>query len=225
LNQVIGIVCGLQSEAKAVRSTCDDERIRLGVSGANASRAERIASDFCAKGASVIISVGVSGGLDPELQPGDLLIGNSVATGLGEHFDCDQELLQGASGLSQLPVVLYGADEIIASTDEKTVLFNKYKAVAVDMESHGAARAAKVAGVPFLAIRAIADPADYALPPAAMNAVAPDGSTRILKTLFECVKAPGQFPALLKLGANSEKALKTLRSHLPAHLKAVRDNL
>ncbi|MEX0644518.1 MAG: hypothetical protein WD076_04365, partial [Parvularculaceae bacterium] len=69
-------------------------------------------------------------------------------------------------------------------------------------------------GVPFAAIRAIADPANRALPAAALNAVAPDGSMKILTVLIASAKAPGEFPALLKLGADSEKALKTLRRDL-----------
>jgi hypothetical protein len=82
------------------------------------------------------------------------------------------------------------------------------------MESHGAARAARTSGVPFAAVRAIADPASRALPPAALNAVAPDGSTKTLSVLMACAKAPGQFPALLQLGADSEAALKALRRDL-----------
>jgi nucleoside phosphorylase len=106
--------------------------------------------------------------------------------------------------------VLLGADSIIASAEDKARLFASYGAVAVDMESHGAARAAKAADVPFAAIRAIADPAGRALPKAALGAVAMDGSTRVIATLLKCAKAPGDFPALLLLGRDSGAALKTL---------------
>ncbi|HXI88235.1 MAG TPA: hypothetical protein VNH64_12305, partial [Parvularculaceae bacterium] len=122
------------------------------------------------------------------------------------------ELEGGALPLER--AILFGSDEIIASAREKARLFERYGAVAVDMESHGAARAARSAGVPFAAIRAIADPASRALPPSALNAVAPDGSTKTLSVLWECAKAPGQFPALLQLGSDSEAALKTLRNNL-----------
>ena len=82
------------------------------------------------------------------------------------------------------------------------------------MESHGAARAAAQNNTPFIAIRAIADPADRALPQAALGAVAPDGSTRVLKTLGAALRDPKQFPGLMKLGADSDAALKTLRRDL-----------
>lgn len=225
MSRFIGVVCGLQSEAKVVRLSCNEPQVRIGVSGANASRAEKIAADFCAEGAGVIISVGVSGGLDPAMTSGRLLIGDAVTTMGGDCFQCDQVLLRAILREGRSPVHLYGSDDIIASAAEKAAIFKKCEAVAVDMESHGAARAAKTSEVPFLAIRAVADPADRALPSAAMNAVAPDGSTRVLKTLLECAKAPGQFPALLKLGSDSEKALKTLRGELPAIFKAIKEAL
>ena len=109
---------------------------------------------------------------------------------------------------------LFGADFIIDSASKKSELFANHSAVAVDMESHGAARAAAHAGVPFLAIRAIADPADRALPKAALGAVAPDGSTRVMATLGAALRDPKQFPELMKLGADSAAATKTLRRDL-----------
>ena len=135
-----------------------------------------------------------------------------------DRFEVDKHLLATLrDAVSDARVaLLFGADEIIADTQRKAKLFADTSALAVDMESHAVARAAKAAGVPFLAIRAIADPSDRAMPPAALNAVAADGSTRVLKTLGAAMRDPKQFPALLKLGADSEAALKTLRRDLGA---------
>ncbi len=55
--------------------------------------------------------------------------------------------------------------------------------LAVDMESHGAARFAENWGLPFAALRAIADPQHRALPPAAMVGMKPDGSADIKAVL------------------------------------------
>lgn len=220
----IAVICGLKSEAQAVSASVDMARVRVGVSGANAACAEEIAKEFCNDGARAVISVGVSGGLDPALAPGDLIIGEKVITDGGLVYVSDRTLLgvinpaiSGESREERGEVVLgalFGADVIIDSAFAKANLFQKHKCVAVDMESHGAARAAARAGVPFLAIRAIADPADRALPPAALGAVAPDGSTRVLKTLGAALRDPKQFPDLMKLGADSAAAIKTLRQNL-----------
>ena len=211
----IGVVCGLKSEAAAVRGALgDDARIRIGVSGANAARAEDIAKRFCADGARAILSVGVSGGLDPALEPGNLVIGAAVVDGAGALYESDPGLLAAMRGDAGRKARIFGADDIIDSAEAKAALFRNHQAVAVDMESHGCARAAAEAGVPFLAVRAIADPADRALPPAALGAVAPDGSTRVLKTLGAALRDPGQFPELMKLGEDSAAATRTLRRDL-----------
>lgn len=216
-NLFIGVVCGLKSEAAAVRSALgDDARIRIGVSGANAQRAEDIAAQFCTEGARAIASVGVSGGLDPALAPGDLIIGEKTVTKTADALFCDEVLLEVVRKTLTDGIVsaVFGSDDIIDSAEAKVMLFNRHKAIAVDMESHGCARAAREVGVPFLAIRAIADPADRALPPAALGAIAPDGSTRVVKTLRAALRDPKQFPELMKLGADNRAALQTLRRDL-----------
>ncbi|NOX94317.1 MAG: hypothetical protein GXP04_04255 [Alphaproteobacteria bacterium] len=250
----IAIICGLKSEAQAVSAVLDASKIRVGVSGANAERAENIAREFCEDGAMAVISIGVSGGLDPALKPGDLIIGDEIIGDDGAVYESDRYLLKSITTsfvtLSSLhpeespgrdsatwrlvrkdglvtkdegkrapqdEVItgpLFGSDDIIESAGKKAALFQNHGCLAVDMESHGAARAAANAGVSFLAIRAVADPADRALPPAALGAIAPDGSTRMLATLGAAMRDPKQFPALLKLGADSGAALKTLRRSL-----------
>ena len=243
----IAVICGLKSEAQVVSRAVDASKIRVGVSGANAGRAEGIARQFCQDGAAAIISIGVSGGLEPSLAPGDLIIGETVIADDGAVYESDRYLLgsittarsreSGNPGKQKImgphfrgdergegldanvkPITgaLFGSDDIIETAGEKTALFQNHGCLAVDMESHGAARAAARAGVPFLAIRAVADPADRALPPAALGAVAPDGSTRMLATLGAALRDPKQFPALIKLGADSGAALKTLRRDLRA---------
>jgi nucleoside phosphorylase len=167
-----------------------------------------------------VVSIGVSGGLDPALKPGDLVIGDKVVAGAGGEWESDVSLLS-AAARAELKITpttgaVFGSDIVIDDVGTKAVLHAGHQCVAVDMESHGAARAATEAGVPFIAIRAVADPADRALPKSALNAVAPDGSTRMLATLGAALRDPQQFPALMKLGGDSEAALKTLRRDLGA---------
>ncbi len=219
----IGVVCGLKSEAAAARAALrslgrGSDRLAVGISGANAARAEQIARGYAAQGAAALVSVGVSGGLAPHLEAGDLILGERVRVADGREFGCDPLLLEAlaleAEGLSGARAVLFGSDEIVATPRAKAALFDRHGCVAVDMESHGVARAAQAAGTPFAAIRAIADPASRALPRAALNAVGPDGGTRVLPVLIECARRPSDFPALLRLGADSEAALKSLRGGL-----------
>ena len=145
----IGVICGLKSEAAAVSASVDQSKIRIGVSGANAARAEEIAKQFCDEGAAAILSVGVSGGLDPALKPGDLIIGETVIADDGSIYGADNYLMsimREARPEHARFAPLFGADGIIDSAMKKSALFHNHGAVAVDMESHGAARAAAHAG-------------------------------------------------------------------------------
>lgn len=224
----IGIICGLKSEAKAVRAAFPDERVDVVISGANAQRAELLARALCQPGkdqfgaergaVDLILSVGVSGGLLPAYQPGDLVIGSEVVTKNGERFACEPRGLEmlkkshRAVGIN--PSIIYGSDEVVMSAEHKQKIHAETGAKSVDMESHGAARAAAQAGIAFLAVRAIADPADRALPTAALNAVKPDGGTRVFSTLVNAARDPLQFSELAQLGNDSKQALKTLSINL-----------
>ncbi len=215
----LAVICGLKSEAGVVTNCPGADKVRIAVSGASAQRAYELARIAAQDGAAAIVSLGVSGGLDPALAPGDILIGDEIiADEAGDCFSADSFLVSAAKkALSDRAVScgrLFGSDAIVQSAAHKAALFQNHNAIAVDMESHGAARAAAEFRTPFIAIRAVADPAARALPKAAMNAVAPDGSTRIAATLVEMAKAPGDIPALLQLGSDSQKALKALRRDL-----------
>lgn len=234
-----GLICGLKSEARAVTralnaSGLDADTFLIGISGADASRAEDIAESFVARGAPALFSIGVSGGLDPARMPGDLVLAHTVAAmDLSQDLSADgrahhdggatREITSAISQNAFPPAhhaqLIFGSDAIIQSREEKSMLFRRTGAVAVDMESHGVAHTAMVHDLPFLAVRAIADPAGRTLPPAALGAVAPDGSTRIGKTLLAMTKAPGEIPALLQLGSDSQAALASLRRDLGGLLR------
>lgn len=216
----IGVVCGLKSEAaaagKAARALRGaEDRVRIGVSGADSGRAEAIARRFAREGAATLLSVGVSGGLDPGLATGALVATSDVQSASGRievrrASVAPVIVAAGASAPTIVDALIYGSDKIIRTSAEKAALFRETGAVAVDMESHGAAKAASDAGLPFLALRAVADPASRAIPNAALGAVAEDGGTRVLPTLLRCARAPQEFPALLQLGADSAEALRAL---------------
>ena len=82
--------------------------------------------------------------------------------------------------------------------------------VAVDMESHIAARLAAARKLPFAALRAIADPAERDLPPAALLALKPDGSPDLRAVLLSLMRRPAQLPALLRLAFDARAAFAAL---------------
>ena len=76
------------------------------------------------------------------------------------------------------------------------------------------------AGLPFLAVRAIADRASDDLPALAQHAVKPNGMPAVGRTLAAMLKNPAQIPGTLRLARRSAQALASLR-----RLEPVRDEL
>ncbi len=89
-------------------------------------------------------------------------------------------------------------------------------AVAVDLESAVVALAAAEAGLPFLVLRAIADPAERGLPAAARIRLKPDGAPDLGKILASLLVGPGQIGALIRLADDTRRALRTLSRAIAA---------
>ncbi len=213
----LGIVCGLKSEARALGDLAGHERIRIAISGASAERADAHASRLTAEGARALLSFGVSGGLNPDMTPGQLILATQTSWGGGAAHPADQALLSALeteareAGLDAVAGPIAGSDTIIATAADKHRLYTETQALAVDMESHAVARVARDAGLPSIAIRAVADPHDRAIPPSAANGVAPDGSVRPLRVIAAALLRPGDFPHLMEVGRDSARATESLR--------------
>lgn len=215
MSAFVAVICGLKSEAAAIKASLaaakiDADKVRIGVSGANAARAEDLAEGLIAAGARAVISAGLCGGLAPDLRPGDLIIGERVVSASGDVILSDRNLLA-AAPQSAPKVAIFGSDDIIDSAQKKALIFGRYASQTVDMESHGAARAAARASAPFIAVRAVADGASRALPKAALGAVMASGAINVLNVFLECVKSPQQFEEIAMLGRESGAATETLR--------------
>jgi hypothetical protein len=111
--------------------------------------------------------------------------------------------------LAPVTRAMIGSDVALASPAAKAALFARTGAAAVDMESHVLAQAGS--GLPLLILRAVADTAADALPPAALVAVRPDGSTDLAAVLGAVLRRPAQVPALMRLGKAAAKGEAGLR--------------
>ena len=103
-----------------------------------------------------------------------------------------------------------GQDRIAATVEDKRALLRRTGAIAVDMESHVAARVAARHQLPFAAIRIISDTAGEALPPAALVGMASDGGMALGAVLISLARRPAQLPALIRTGRNAGIALREL---------------
>ena len=88
-------------------------------------------------------------------------------------------------------------------------------AIAVDLESVVVARAAAALGIPFVVLRAIADPAARELPPAALVPLTGTGTPALRQVLASVLARPRQLPSLLTVAREARQALQALVG--PAH--------
>lgn len=191
--------------------------------GGSPERARARALGWTAEGrVHALMSFGLCGGLDPRLEPGHIVVAHRIALPDGGVLDFDagwaHAIAARLTGASVAP--LLGASDVAASADHKRALFERHAVPAVDMESRGVAEAAQEAGVPFVAVRAVADPAHRSLPKSAARAVDAHGRVRTLRVLLGLATRPLDVPALIALGADARRghaalAAAAMRALLP----------
>ena len=93
---------------------------------------------------------------------------------------------------------------------DKRALHESAGTVAVDMESHIAAKIAARHGVPFAACRVIIDPAERTLPPAALVGMRADGRPDVFAVIRSLCQQPRQVFALLRVVADARAARTAL---------------
>lgn len=167
--------------------------------------------------ADLLLSFGIAGGLAPGLAPGTLVLARAVVAADGARYPVDEsaharlrDRLDAAEG------DVLGGNAIVTSRAEKAALHARTGAVAVDLESAVVALAAAEAGLPFLVLRAIADPAERGLPAAARIRLKPDGAPDLGKILASLLVGPGQIGALIRLADDTRRALRTLSRAIAA---------
>jgi len=214
-----GIVTGMISEAGCLDQLpatdaqyCD---LRF-CAGGSPGRAESGAENLLADGAGALISFGVAGALDPQLRPGDLLVADTIVSGDGNRYDTTPAWSDGVARTFEAATtvrrgVIATTETPIITAEAKRSTGRALGAIAVDMESARVAAAAARGGIPFIAIRAIGDPASRDLPKAALAGLAPDGATRPAAVIAQLALRPWDLLSLIQLGKETARALKTLR--------------
>ena len=186
-------------------------------SGADGGRARDCARQMVAEGVHGLVSFGLAVGLAPVARPGDLIVADSVALPSGQSLRSDRawrdQLLEALAG-SSLPVKVArvaGRDALLSTTVEKQRTFRLTFAAALDTESHVVAEAASTAGLPFLVVRAIVDPAEVNRPFAIQAALAPDGAWRGFAVGARLCLRPWELPAAWRFMRESRAGLAMLR--------------
>lgn len=216
----IGVVTGLLAEADCIARPAGEwgqaSRPFLYCAGADGERAREGALRLIEDGAKALVSFGMAGGLDPSLEPGALICADTVQAPDRETLATSQDWRQRLIALinDELPVsvgAVITTTRPVASAAAKEALARDTGAIAVDMESHGVAAVAAEAGLPFIVIRAVADPARRALPRAALAGIGRDGGRRPLAVLLRLALRPLDIADVVRLAGDSRAALVSLR--------------
>jgi adenosylhomocysteine nucleosidase len=203
------IVSGLRREA-AMLAGPD----RFAVFGDGATLRVRL-SELAHLRPVAVISWGVCGGLDPQLRPGDLVLGAEVVSA-SERIPTDEavtsslarRLIDGGARVTLERVA--GVSAPVSSAPDKAELRRATGAAAVDMESLAAGRFALERQAPFVILRAVADPADRDLPPLVLSAVDSDGRIKAATVFGRLARSPGQLSGLIAAARDSRAAFGTL---------------
>jgi hopanoid-associated phosphorylase len=157
-----------------------------------------------------VLSFGIAGGLDPSLLCGDLVACTRVR-GPGGAYAAD---LGWAAAIARrcgarLGMVA-GSPSIVGEPSRKRALRLATGAMVVDLETETAAAFAASRGLPFAALRAVADTAEEVLPRAAAAGLTPDGRPAAGRVAMALLRQPRELPAVLTVAKRSRVALRAL---------------
>jgi hopanoid-associated phosphorylase len=209
------ILCttGLAAEAKIARGA----GLSAVIGGGDHRRTVKVLEE-AASAAECLVSFGIAGALSPDLRPGDVVLSTEVVDDDRRWLSSDSLRPRIAELLEQIGAIegpVLGAQMILATQQDKHRAWQETGAIAVDLESVVVARASAALGIPFIVLRAIADPAARGLPPAALVPLRPDGKPAVGQVLASVMRRPQQLPTLLGVAREARQALAALVG--PAH--------
>jgi adenosylhomocysteine nucleosidase len=223
----VGIVTALPAEARTLLGRrgrgrfplqqvfeCGQHRAIVG--GIGTALATRAAMQLIERGVSALISWGCAGGLHPDLRAGTLMLPEQILSVDGQYRVDSAWRSQLIDRIgTRLPVdtrPLLSSAEVLTGSAAKQSAFARHGAVAVDMESAAVAAVAASRNLPFLAVRAIADPQSLALPAFLPEITNEFGRPRLLRVSLALVRSPGALATLLALDSYFQESLRTLES-------------
>ena len=202
-----------------------NERTRASVIGIGRNAADLLAGLLDTAPCRLLLSLGYAGALDPHLQPGELVVGNSYLYGSSEavhgvpHATRAAMLLR-ESGLSVLEGAVLTVDEPLLTPLAKRRAYNGSGALVVDMEGRWIADVAASRNIPLIGIRAVLDEAYYPLP-AFIATIIADGGRREWVHAFRAILRPSAARSFLPLALKSRRASRALQMAVQGILPAI----
>lgn len=150
-----------------------------------------------------VIAIGIAGGLSKDLRVGDVVVAKRVTNSAGDVPEPADHLLVQALELAGItPGAIHSHSQIAIDPVAKRRLWQEtgsHAAQVIDLETASYARSAAAQGVPYVAIRAVSDSSDEALPLDFNLYRRPDGSSDRLAILRHALLHPSIVPELMQL--------------------------
>jgi hypothetical protein len=147
-----------------------------------------------AQGAGAVMSFGIAGGLAPDVVAGTPIIAGAVVSDSARRA-CDERWVHALR--DALPDArigdIAGVYAPLVDVAAKRALHARTMALAVDTESHVAARIAHAHALPFAVFRVVADPVGHALPAGVSAALGAGGRVDLVRVVRAFAVAPSDW--------------------------------
>jgi adenosylhomocysteine nucleosidase len=197
------------------RGAVDDRQVEILHTGVGEKVShERVAKLLQSQQFELLISSGFAGGLDDQLQLGDLLAAENFSTiDPAKTRSSFSELRIRTGNLLTVPVLIH-------SSEERRGIARTSGAAAVDMETEFIARACAARGIPLLSLRVITDTPQklFPAPPNILFDIAKQ-RTDLTKVSKFFVTHPHRIPRLVQFARRIALARKVLANALVKVLK------
>jgi uridine phosphorylase len=207
----LGIITGIAMEAKLLERFTVSANLMVGYAGLTPGAPQIAAEKMIVAGATALMSFGLAGGLNPAVSAGAVIIPAEIRG--TDTLACDLAWTKRLAALMEAtPSLLAHAPGVLTSAQAKAELFAATGAAAADMESYGIAEVASIHGLPFAALRVVADTAIDTIPSAALKAMTEDGRVRPGAAALGALMRPWQIPGMVRLGGRTAVAVKKLEA-------------
>ena len=201
------VATGLAFEARIAAGP----HVRCVAGGMDAQRLAAGLEREIAQGAAAVMSFGIAGGLAPDVVAGTPVIPGRVIGDDGDH-PCDERWV--AALREAMPDARAGdiasVDAPLVDVDAKRALHARTQALAVDTESHIAARIARAHALPFAVFRVVADPVMHPLPAAVSTALGANGRVDLVRVVRAFAARPADWLRLPQTAIDSGLAFGSL---------------
>ena len=252
---LVALVFALPEEARGVLKAGNWQRVPSsaslavycgGISGANdvlivsgmgRANAEAATRELLAEyHPDAVISLGFAGGLTAGGGAGDLVVAETLmpiegTTPTGKPIvsastlvQTSRHALEGKDIPSRFGLCLT-TSQVAANPEDKALLGQAIGALAVEMESYWIGQVCRESNVPFLAVRAIIDTVDHQLPKYVVQYAHKVGGQSRWRQASPVLLRPWWIPGLMRLGAASATAQKSLTAFSAAFIESYAQEL